>query len=898
MEDSFSPKIACFLQVFNEIKTGHLERFVSWNKPLYDVLCVYDDASDDGSTEFLSERADLLIKGSVNQFKNEQQNKSLLLEAAKDTFPSIKWFLWLDADEVLYCSRSELDALLVKLESEDMDAASLPHINLWRSEHFLRTDEYFDKLEPVRLWRNSKSLSFDLEGGLHRDMHPRGLRAIKRLSQPAVVHYGFASDKYIVDKVATYSAAGQNGWQLNRLMSERGLQLENLSSRQASLGERWLNRQSEEVCSPVQRTTSSWMFEVLHRRRADRLSNHRPQVTVVTLIYKSCEWLEFIYGEMLRMRDSLGQGVVELLVVANDADPEVLDFLKENFIPHIALSTRVSPDEWFINSVYRAYNEGLLHARGEYVLFINSDMAFSPDFLLNIWRNRNSKRLLTGRLIEQGVLSSGKHGLEKSFGSRPDNFRQTSFQKYARKIRMDELYEGGLYMPLLVDRSTFIELGLFPEGNLTPDAVSTYVESGKVTKYAELGEDCVPGDRAFFLRASTHGISHYTDFGAIAYHFQAGEMRLSRGRQVGSGIALINDSIDGINGERVLWRMCSELLSKSNIRVEEIESKGRVSGLLFHLYVRHKLRKIKPVRVCFGNATYSYPLPKKYRRLVLRQDLPSSRRLRFMQDIVRRHSNLVLTNDADFSAEETMETRQWMMVPLSQIWSQDAPPPRKVHIGIFVGAFNDTKGWPLVKNLVETRSDVRWILVSKYSYDEHGLAASQADNYEVHRCLTSEQLIELMESASFFVLGSEYETQCLAALEAASRNLAVLMPPTGLLGGLDIQMRERIGVFTTNLAKGLDDVLQGLLDGRFEPRSALLELGIFEKEVMEDWMALFVRELEASFSDASEIGIRSSLFSIVSRIEAKSHYILYRLIRPTIRSLRWRMTSNFRKSKN
>ncbi len=895
MRRTNSPRIACFLQVFNEIKTGHLQRFISWNEPLYDVLCVYDDASNDGTTEFLQDKADLLLSGTINQFKTEQLNRSLLLEAARKAFPSIEWFLWLDADEVLYCSRAELDDLLMQLDAEGMDGASLPHINLWRSEHFFRRDEYFDQLEPVRLWRNSENISFELEGGLHREMHPHGLNAIRRLSQPAVVHYGFASDKYIIDKIATYASVGQNGWPLNRLMSERGLCIQSLSTRRNLLGQRWLPPTTGDGPAPIARTTSSWMFEVLHRLRIERRREHRPQVTIVTLIYKSCEWLEFIYGEMLRLRDSFGRGVVELLVVANDAEPEVVVFLKENLIPHIEVETKISGDEWFINSVYRAYNSGLLHAQGEYVLFINSDMAFSPNFLVNLWHNRDASKLLAGRLVEQGVMRSGEHGIEKSFGSTPRGFRRRAFEKYASELQRAEVRLGGLFMPLLVHRSTFINLGLFPEGNLTPDALEVYIKSGVVTSYAVSGESCVPGDQAFVARANSLGVQHFTDFGAIAYHFQAGEMRAvgRRSRYPGSGVAIINDLIDGINGERVLWRMCVDTLRRAGVRVEEIESKGRVRGLLFHCYVRLKLRTERSVRLCFANATYSYPLPKKYRRLVLRQDQPASKRLRLLQTLVRRKCDLVLANDADFASTETGEVREWMLVPLSNVWSQPPPPVRLNPIGIFVGAFNETKGWNQVKNLVESRHDVKWILVSKYPHDAHGLTADSGHNWEVYRCISSEKILDLMETASFFVLGSAYETQCLAAIEAASRNLPVLMPPTGLLGGLDTTVSTKIGVFTDDLSHGLAEILLGLRIKRFEPRAALDGLGLFEDDVLDDWEHMFRREIEATFFKSKDRSFTAAILSTKHRLESKWHYLYYRMIRPSIKVLHRRLTAKF-----
>ena len=55
--------ITGFIQVRNELQSGHLERFLTWNSELFDHIACFDDASTDGSYEFLQDKkVDLLIR--------------------------------------------------------------------------------------------------------------------------------------------------------------------------------------------------------------------------------------------------------------------------------------------------------------------------------------------------------------------------------------------------------------------------------------------------------------------------------------------------------------------------------------------------------------------------------------------------------------------------------------------------------------------------------------------------------------------------------------------------------------------------------------------------------------------------------------------------------------------
>ena len=107
------------------------------------------------------------------------------------------------------------------------------------------------------------------------------------------------------------------------------------------------------------------------------------KISYVCLIYKSVKWLKFVY-EQFHKHTKLNEGD-EFFFVANDACPEVLDYLKNNNINHyIHNNTEEQRKEWYINNVYRAWNKGGRMAKGDYVIFINSDMAFSKEWNINI----------------------------------------------------------------------------------------------------------------------------------------------------------------------------------------------------------------------------------------------------------------------------------------------------------------------------------------------------------------------------------------------------------------------------------------------------------------------------------------------------------------------------------
>jgi glycosyltransferase involved in cell wall biosynthesis len=513
--------ITVILQVRNEETSGHLERFLKWNKPIYDNLIAYDDCSTDESVAMLKDSGAFVIEGELHSFNSELQVKQLLLDEARNHFPQTDWFLWLDADELLLGSRVEINDILHECVSNGFDGVKLPLVNLWRSNSQFRVDSGFNNLENVRFWKNSNNLAFSPKPGLHHPMHPDGMKQVSYLGDLRVLHFGFSRDSYILSKFHTYREAGQRGRNLWRLVDETGITVQSIHSYSAILGERFtswfdsLNDQEIDM-QPIS------LIEQCRLEGGNQTSNRKPKVTLVSLIYAGVDWLEFQYGELIKLQNEFGPHEVEILFVANDATPEVLQFLRSNCIPFVVAPGRVNESEWYINSVYRAYNFGVLKAQGEYVLLTNSDMAYMPGFLFNLLKHKTPNSYLVGKLIESGRLKPAEAAIKKNLGKSIVGFKRGKFYELARKISAETKTYGGLYMPLLAHRRSFLEHGGYPEGNILKSSLEMYIQNGEY-QIAAQGEELVSGDFAFVKRLEALGWSFETVDNAIAYHFQEGE---------------------------------------------------------------------------------------------------------------------------------------------------------------------------------------------------------------------------------------------------------------------------------------------------------------------------------------------------------------------------------------
>lgn len=865
-------KIFGFLQVRNEVASGHLERFLKENSKLFDHLFALDDGSSDQTPQLLEAAGAHVIRQDERNFQNEAINKAKLLEAIQEQAAEGDAILWLDADEVMYCSRSELEQLIESAFRQGFDSISFEHLNLWRSNFHFRTDDGYFGLRPVRIWKNGSGLRFERRFGLHQQTHPDGLAATFHSPDFPVFHYGFSTLEAILEKYARYHLDWQEGYPLDRLVTEVGRKLRHVSEFPGKLGGRLSSSLDGTYSEPTIIAELDWRF-MARKAKSAAEATITPLITVVCLIFKSIDWLAFSYGEALKLRRDFRRGEVEVLFVANDASPEVLEFLRKNFIPYIESSGRESQDEWYINSVYRAYNEGALASTTPLVFLINSDMAFDKGALRNLYLRHESNQLLTSLLVERGYLVPGEHAIEMDFGSRPQNFRRQDFVEFARKASKAEMLSGGLFMPLLCKRSIFEEFGGFPEGNLRPSSIHEYLENG-TCDFALPGEETISGDVAFFKLLETRGYEHITRLDSICYHFQEGELGSRGDRRVPSGIALKNDLVQGINGEEVLW---SRLARNFDLEAGAgLISTGLPSSKLSHAFnplrlaLRASVRRRRHwFRVALSNATFQIPQRIALRDIVLVQDRPQGFLTRAFQKLAILMSDHVVSNDLQFATQRPKSSVFWFDVQIGPEFREHA-----IHLhrdkgnspkrGLFVGALNSTKGEASLRQLVLENPQVDWTIISKYRVSPPAWVADSGTTFRTAQ--SHDEVLAEMRLSDFLVSTSPWETQHLASLEAVAQGLPVFITPTGLLG-FQRQGWQKFGL----VADGdiVDSFRQFLGDyPTFEPR------GWFEEAIWsgEDELRNFILSvLQGTFEHPRR---QNKVAEFLGRLKS---YLLYRI---------------------
>jgi len=461
-EDAKKLKLVGFLKVYNEVKSGNLERVLRHLEIFCDEIVVCDCQSTDNSLEIIKKYTNhILIE--PNDFKNELFVKQKMLDYALKLNPD--WIVWLDADEV-FDREGELGGIRKLCDygnKHGIDGFSFQEINLWKSKKFYRVDEFWGKGWYVRLWKNNGKLKFNVLPYLHQQQYPSGLNQIKN-SKVKVIHFGFSSPELIKTKHEMYKKFGLSGYPLNRIIDENGIRLKSINI--------------------------DWFPLSVFK------------VSVVVLIYKSTKYIDFVWKSFKKHTKN-----ADFLFIANDATKEVKKYLRIKNLPHLIFENK-DKSEHYLNRVYRAWNYGGFNAPGDIIVFVNSDMAFSKNWLENLLKNLNQKSIICSRLIESGKLSSGQYAISKNFGKTHKQFKESEFEKFAEEIKKPEIKKGGLFMPCAIYKDLFVKSGGYPIGNR------------KEKDGSETSGDYI----LFYEKLKPMGIQHYTSFDSIVYHIQEGEL--------------------------------------------------------------------------------------------------------------------------------------------------------------------------------------------------------------------------------------------------------------------------------------------------------------------------------------------------------------------------------------
>ncbi len=818
--------IVCICQVYNEIEKGNLERFFTYIKPAVDAVVIYDDCSTDGSYEYAKEQTAYVIRGTKNDFSDEINHRQQMLGEALKLKPD--FILWLDADEVLTVDAAKkLQILCAYYDEKNVDGIEFHELNLWRSSTWRRIDSLYDDGWFMRLWRVTPDMGFkEIKKGLHlpESSFQSLAKVTERTDELGVLHYGFSSQKSLAYKYLIYRSHGQRGYDLlDRLISEEQLELVPVPKQLFPEG-LWKKEDKPKKMD----FTESLAYVESYKEQV-----FRPKYSIACLIYKSVEWLQFAYEQVLKHTDLRD---TEFFFVANDADPAVLEYLRDNYIPHYAFNnTPEHQAEWYINNVYRAYNYAAKVAQGDFLVLINSDMAFTPGWLDELKAAYNGKNLIASRLVESGKLRTGLYGIEKDFGRTVSQYREADFLNFAKSIPENTVRDGGLFMPLFVNKRHFLVVGGYPEGNMKAgDDIFKPV-------MALPGEPQVSGDNVLMQRMATIGVKHQTAMNSIVYHFQCGEKDDETVKQVQKKfeIAVCNDIVTGSMGERVLWDYLLESLPGAygvdTRLVGTINFEGRAQNYIDHEHPDTSL--------IIQNATFIGSVDsRRYTVAFLQDDLRSMGRDSSQQEANLHLAGTIVTNSIQTAI--AYPDYDFEIIPVgvdaNLFKPMDKPALREKYefgqerIGIFVGSFSEVKGWSKVTMCIENHPEITWIVVSKY---EEKYAAP---NVRVFNRINQAKLAELLNCADFFMIGSPVETQCLAAIEANLCNLPVVMPLVGIYRDFTPFEREQVGIFGDDLEKGIEQIL----GRRFAARDLIMHKGLTVDASMAKWHKLIERIIQ------------------------------------------------------
>jgi hypothetical protein len=205
-------KIYAFIQMYNELSNGHLQRCLENCKKWADDIIIYDDNSTDDSVNFALKYTKHIILGQKNELSKETYHKQQLLEYIHNMDIKPNWILWIDCDEIVDRNTIlNLKQFCNDNYENDIDAYAFQQINLWRGQRYYRTDGYFYKKEYdhtygwfVRLWKYISDLKINTIEGYDQILYPINLKIIERCDFK-IIHYGFSDYKQLMKHIGVHN---------------------------------------------------------------------------------------------------------------------------------------------------------------------------------------------------------------------------------------------------------------------------------------------------------------------------------------------------------------------------------------------------------------------------------------------------------------------------------------------------------------------------------------------------------------------------------------------------------------------------------------------------------------------------------------------------------------------
>ncbi len=214
----------------------------------------------------------------------------------------------------------------------------------------------------------------------------------------------------------------------------------------------------------------------------------------------------FLDNELIVVVDALKEGGV---------NKEVLKVLEEAGVKPLVNKENLGP--------YRSWNKGAKKAAKDWLCFLTDDQYFAPGWDKALWDFCQRGRILTSQLVEPGIIPVWPTNIKKDFGQNPAEFREEDFLEFAKSKARQELADDGFFIPLVIHRDDFWQIGGFPEEG-------------------DFGSREAPAnDIAFIKKAKEAGFEFKKALNSFSYHFQGSSWRRKK-KAEGISVVIISRS--------------------------------------------------------------------------------------------------------------------------------------------------------------------------------------------------------------------------------------------------------------------------------------------------------------------------------------------------------------------
>ena len=149
---------------------------------------------------------------------------------------------------------------------------------------------------------------------------------------------------------------------------------------------------------------------------------------------------------------------------------------------------------------YRLWNLYSEKAKHDILVFSNSDVLMAKDWDYHLINSVCDNSIVTGYLVECGVIGVASQNIASNFGTGPKDFKRVEFESFCEKHGKSVSVckeERGWYMPCAITKSLFIKMGMFDTTKPFPN----------------------PNDIIFWEKCISNGVK-LKRARSYAYHFQ------------------------------------------------------------------------------------------------------------------------------------------------------------------------------------------------------------------------------------------------------------------------------------------------------------------------------------------------------------------------------------------